>query len=543
MFDIPAPKPTDELSAIIIDQQTLVKDALKSVLFQIGVNNVRAVSGASRALAEFKKQSFELVFIAFDLNTDKDGFHLLEELKLNGHVSKSTTVIFLSADTDPALVHSVVELQPDDFWTKPVDASRVKQRLVSILETRRALYKPFYCADKQAYSRAIYYAERYIKESRFQAYYPKLQRLIGDSLCKMGEFSDAETFYHQLLEQVDYGWVHIGYVYCLLKQHKADEAEQHIGLLKTRKDTRFTVYDMLANYFVEEGQFERAYEEIKHANQLAPRNIERNKRSWDLARLNHDEQGQYNATLQMAKYAKNSIHDSPDLTLNVIRAGIDLATVGSGDAALPLLYKVEKQVNDLRGRYGREFDLKLSIAEARMLAIRGDKQRADRLLRSLNIRQMDASLEDNMDVVKLLHSLGHREDAVSLLRDTQQLVTGDSFSSHILSHYLEREIKDREEIHFTPKELLEMASTHYKKKRFLSAYKTLDNAFHLSPQNPNIAINILKVLVDLSQTSTIEEDQIKVQTRCFNLLETLNIAAEQKKRIEKYKALLTTEAL
>lgn len=355
----------------------------------------------------------------------------------------------------------------------------------------------------------------------------------------MGEYADAEVYYHQLLSEIDYGWVHIGFVYCLLKQHKAEQAERHIEQLKTRKDTRFTVYDMLANYYVEEGEFERANEEIKHATRLAPRNIERNKRSWDLTRLNHDEQGQYNATVQMAKYAKNSIHDSPELTLNVIRAGIDLATASTGDTVLPILYRAEKQMNDLRGKHGGEFDRKLTIAEARVLAIRGEKQRADKMIQSLNFNKMDESLEDNMDVVKLLHSLGHREDAVALLRKTQDIVTGDSFSSHILSHYLAREIKEREEIHFTPKELLEMASSHYKKKRYLSAYKTLDSAFQLSPQNPIIAINLLKVLVDLNQTSNIEEDQIKVPTRCFNLLESLNVASDQKKRIEKCKALLS----
>src|SRR5690606_27404919 len=101
-------------------------------------------------------------------------------------IKKSTCVIFISADTDQTLVHSVIELQPDDFWTKPLDLHKIEKRLLKILDCRRLLYKPFYCADKQEYSRAIYYAQRYLKDRRFIAFFPKLQRLIGDCLCKLG---------------------------------------------------------------------------------------------------------------------------------------------------------------------------------------------------------------------------------------------------------------------------------------------------------------------------------------------------------------------
>ena len=68
----------------------------------------------------------------------------------------------------------------------------------------------------------------------------------------------------------------------------------------------------MAQHYIEKEDFSKAYEQIKEASKLAPRNIERNKRLWDLARLNRDKVGQFDAVRKMAKFAKNSIHDSPE---------------------------------------------------------------------------------------------------------------------------------------------------------------------------------------------------------------------------------------
>src|SRR5690606_32426914 len=109
---------------------------------------------------------------------------------------------------------------------------------------------------------------------------------------------------------------YLGYIKALLQQDKLAEIQVLLQQLTDKTDTRFATYDMLAHYYIGKQDYEQAYEEIKKATRLAPRNIERNKRLLDLARLNHDHIDQYQATISMAKHAKNSIHDSPLLRLN-----------------------------------------------------------------------------------------------------------------------------------------------------------------------------------------------------------------------------------
>jgi hypothetical protein len=51
---------------------------------------------------------------------------------------------------------------------------------------------------------------------------------------------------------------------------------------------------------------------------------------------------QYLATKNIVKYAKNFIHDTPDLHLNVLRSGLDLAATLSENESKKLLINTEK---------------------------------------------------------------------------------------------------------------------------------------------------------------------------------------------------------
>ena len=128
----------------------------------------------------------------------------------------------------------------------------------------------------------------------------------------------------------------------------------NLDLLETlisQPDTRFATYDLLTQYHIENEEYNLAYDEIKKATELAPRNIERNKKSWDLARLTHDHEGQFIATKNMAKYAKNSIHDNPELQLNVIRAGVDYASTVTDEKSFSILNQTDTFMYTLEHDY------------------------------------------------------------------------------------------------------------------------------------------------------------------------------------------------
>ena len=129
MIDIPAQKPNAEIKVLIIDGQALVHTVVKGALLDAGIKNVQSAHNAYSALRLCQETCFDMVLIAFDVRSDKDGFNLLEEMKFKGYITKTTCVVFLSADTSQGLVNCVVEMEPTDFWVKPLDRTKVKKRI------------------------------------------------------------------------------------------------------------------------------------------------------------------------------------------------------------------------------------------------------------------------------------------------------------------------------------------------------------------------------------------------------------------------------
>ncbi|WP_353370069.1 response regulator [Aliiglaciecola sp. NS0011-25] len=540
MIEIPPQKPLSSLNVLVIDGQSLVHDTIKSALAEIGISNCKSAENAFCALRLCEQTKFDVVLISFDIRSDKDGFNLLEEMRLKGHISKTTMVIFLSADTSMSLVNCVVELQPSDFWVKPLDRKTMEKRFKYLFAIKEKLYKLSYCIDKAEYPTAIYYAERQLKDESLSKYYPMINRLIGECLINLKEYSQAEAFYKKLSERYKYGWVQVNLARSLLKQDKMSEAIALTDALLERDDTRFTTYDALAEYYIEKEDYAKGYEIIQEATKLAPRNLDRNKKSWNLARLNHDKKGQYMATMNMAKFAKNSIHDTPDLNLNVIRAAIDLAGSLNGEEATRLITKTERDLSFFINEYGHDSQLKeqLAIINARMLNLKNDKKAAEEIIKEHMQTNSSNSVEDNLDKVKAFHEMGYWEESIRLLDSIKSKIEGDSFIGQVINEYLDQESKERTDIRYSPKELGEMASSHYKNKRYEPAYELLTQAFVLAPKNPNMALSILKVMVKLIDEGHFNDEQLACLKRCKDLLDSIPLSPNQHKKMDEYLAVI-----
>jgi len=499
----------EELNVLIIDDNRLVHDLIKRSLYQLGIHNVRSAENAFYGLQLCAQTDFHVVITAFNVKSDRDGYHILEEMKFKGFVNKRTVLVFLSSETDETLVNSVSELQPDDFWVKPLNVKVVQERLSKILEIKNQLFKVFESIDNKDYGKAIYYIDRHVKDPSVKKYHQHLLKMRGECLLSLLEYTDAEAYYRSLLEKFKMSWVYLGYVKSLLKQNKIDDIKSLIETLTMKAETRFAAYDMLAQYYVDNEDYVKAYEEIKKAAALSPRNIARNKKVWDLARLNHDQRAQYEATLNMARYAKNSIHDSPELMLNVIRAGVDLAISVDGQESLDLLLDTEKHITEMERGYDNtgHFKEQLIIARARIHSAKDEKEKAKRIIEMQVSLKPNVSVEDNLDKVKALHEIGMREEAVALLGAVNKQIASDNLAGAVTSKFVEQEAKEKTEIHFTPKQLNGMAVEFFKKQKMEPALKSLTQSLQLTPKNAKVALSLLKVLVAIHRSEGLDKSQ------------------------------------
>jgi tetratricopeptide (TPR) repeat protein len=536
LIKIPSQKPNAEMEVLIIDGQALVHTVVREALLDAGIGNVQSAHNAYSALRLCQVTRFDMVLIAFDVKSDKDGFNLLEEMKFKGYITKTTCVVFLSADTTQGLVNCVVEMEPTDFWVKPLDRSKVEKRIHQIISIEKKLYSLRFCFDQGEYPTVIYYAERQLQDPLLAMYYPHINRLIGKSLFNIKEYQGAQEFYEKLAKSYSYGWVQVGLASTLLKQNKIDEATELTTELLKRDDTRFATYDLLAEFHIDNEDYQLGYEIIQEATKLAPRSIERNKKSWNLARLNHDRMGQYLATRNIAKYAKNSIHDTPDLQLNVIRSGLDLASTLSEIESNKLLINTEKILDRLKQDYGAATDLgaQITIVEVRFLNLRKNKKQAEHIMLSHTRPNALKNFEDNLDKVKAFHEVGLWEQSMLLLDQMKDDMGHDSFTGKVLAEYLEQESKERKDIRYNPKELADMASSHYKNKRYKPAYNLLGQASQLSPKNTNITLSLLKVLAILAEVEGLNAEETQIVANCLEALEEITLFEGQQAKFDDY---------
>ena len=515
----------DQINVLIIDDNLLVHNVLKESLFALGIKEVRCAENAYYGLRLCDEMHFHIIICSFNVKSDKDGFHLLEELKFKGQVNKTTVIIFLSSETDESLVNSIIELQPDDFWTKPLAIKKIRTRFVAILKVKQVLFNINSAIDQKAYAKAIYFADRHLLNDKLAQYHANINRIKGESLIALREFAEAESFYRKLFKQYQYSWVYLGYAKALLKQGRIDEISEMLKTLVDKPDTRFGAHDMMAQYFIEQEQYQRAYVEIQKAMALAPRNIERNKKSWDLARLTHDHKGQYLATRNIAQQAKNSIHDSPELLLNVIRAGIDFAGATPDDSANAVLQQTERYIEQFDTDYqdAHLFKQQMVVVKARLHNVRNEANKASKLVENHMSLKPSSLVEDNLDRVKVLHELGMREDAIHLLAAIKNQIAGDSLNSQVVRRYIEQETQERETIHFTAKQLNSMAVEHFQKNRLLPALDAIGQALILSPDNIKLIFSQLKILIKIKQEEQGNQEHINLAEQIIAKLAQLNL--------------------
>ncbi|NTS77003.1 response regulator [Catenovulum sp. SM1970] len=529
------------LKVLIIDDQPLAQNSLKRALESLGIKSVKLAENAIYALRLCERMEFDVIICSFNLSRDKDGFHLFEELKSKGHVPLTTAFIFVSAETSAALVNSVVELQPDDFLVKPFSAKELNDRLTRVLNKKQKLQGIYKALDEGKSQHALNLIERSLENPKLASMIPLLMRLKGDILLSTSAYEEAESFYSQLLANHKFTWASVGLAKSLLAQDKEQEAKIILAELQLRPDSRLAALDMLAQYHVNQEDYEAAYQEFHKASSLSPRNIKRHKDVLNLARLLHDYSGQFEAAKNMAKFGKRSIHDTPELYLTVARTGVDLALTLTEEESHTILRQSEKFIDEMRNEFPNnpETREKIAVTQARIHYLKNEQKQAQQLIKSVMDSQSDSNdIEDNIDKAKAFHELGYKEKAVELLSSLEtQIEEEPDISTKVLSKLIKQESKERQEIQHSPRELNNMAVQFFQRNQNEPAIQAFSDALRLMPKNPRIALNLLQVLSDQKLRGGLQSHHEEMLEKCKTTLNKLSLDADQTKRFE----LLTTK--
>lgn len=534
------------IKILVVEDQPLAQNYLKYSLENLGFGGIVFAEKAKTAIEYCSDIEFDLVMCSFNLSKGKDGYQLYEELKERHLIRLSTGFIFISAETEPGLVHSVLELQPDDFLVKPFTLKDLDQRISRVL-VRKNRFKDIYKAlDKNQYVKAMSLIDNYLADKAYAKSIPQLLRLKGELLLETDEFSRGQRFFISVLKIQKLTWAKIGLIRCLIKLGLEDKAFGQLQLLAQQPSTRLQALELLSEIQFKRKDYNEALESLKKATALSPRNINRQDKLVTVARITHDYESQYKAARDIVKYAKNSLHENPDMYLNVVRSGIDYALTNYSEEQQ---FRILKQANDYIAELKSNFpdadkDEQINVINARIHYLKDEKDKAKRLIGELeagNDEPID-NVEDELDKAKSFHELGFYAQSATLFEKIDEHCQSKMQDETGISDYIKQEKQQREEIQEGPKELNNRAVSNYQRGNYFEAFKAFSQAFALIPNNVSIALNLLQTILNHRDVDIYNVEIRHLINKCMETIEKGELDDDQRERLKVVKEKLNIDA-
>lgn len=532
---------TNKCKVLVIDDQELAIGYIKYPLEQLGFHDVTFTDRVNSAMNLISTRIYDLIICAYEFRKEKDGYFLYDELKRNEMLSLQTAFVFVSADTSLELIHSIVELQPDDFLAKPFTIKDLDKRLHRALMRKKAMRKIYRFMFNRKFNNALEQVNQFLSDSSQADYYPTALKTKGEILLEFPDVKPAKEFYEAILEVQNFSWAQMGLVKALLKLGEEEEAEKMILRLAVKPDAQLLAYDMLTELQIKQKDYEMALESTVIASQVSPRNLHRHHKTVDLSRLTNDHKTHFEATKKIVKYAKNSVHDKPENYLDAARAGIDYAMTTEEDETVTLAQEASEYLNNFASMSDRKVvQEQIDVCNARISQLQNDEDQAKELLNKLDDENWEGQSEsDLLDRSKALHAVGMHGECQKIIDHLTERAVARDDPNELYLEYLQKEKQQKQDILFTPKELNNQAVDFYQKGDTDNAMDTFGKAFTLMPKNTSIALNLLQTIGVLAQQSSLSKTDKDIMNKCIYTIENGSLTSEQKERYLKVKTYLS----
>ncbi len=525
---------------LIIDDQVLAKGYMKYSLEELGFHNIEYIDKVNQALQAIRCEQFDLIICSYDLTNEQDGYYLYDQLKQDGDIAPSTAFVFISADTTPDIVHSIVELQPDDFLAKPFTVRELDKRLSRVLQRKQALKSIYQLMEKNLPEKALSLLEQFLSEPNNSEFFPLALKTKGELLEECGYYKQALEFYQAILNVQAFAWAQLGAVRCLIQTNQDEEAEKRILELAFKPDCKLAAYDLLTALQIKQQEFDDALESVEVATEISPRNIRRHKTALDLSRITHDYQAQFEAAKRIVKFAKNSIHDKPENYLAVARAGVDFAMTADESQTFKLVKQTTEYLKQLKSSFPKvDVDDQIKVIDARLLYLQDETDNAKALLSQLSNESWEVEeMEGLLDKAKAFHEVGLVEHALNIIDVIERRCLQNPEQGKLFLHYIEQEKLEKKTITSSPKELNNTAVSHYERGDLEEALKIFRQAFTIMPKNPSIALNLLQATAVEIKVQGLNNHAPQLIRNCIRTIENGKLSAEQERRYHNVKSYL-----
>lgn len=529
---------------LLIDDQRPFLLMLKGIIQKMGVKSLRIVQTAEAALADCRKEKFDIIITDLHLgNNKKNGYQLIEQLRIQKLAKSETVFMMVSGDSHKPMVLGSIERNPDDYIIKPFSQAQLINRIHKAFEKKQFLKSIHIEIYNENWDGAIVACKRLLEGTH--KYRQNCILLLTELYWRTDELQEAHDVIEDVLKQKDVPWAQVAMARTKFLMGEHEESIKMGRQIVAARLLALEGHDILAKSYLATDRLPDALAQVRLAIDISPFSMERQYLGAAIGRLNDDYEFAKKCCKELFEQSKRSVHRNLSHMCNFVRSIVDVAEK-TDDKATKNKYQQEAMLtlqrlrhDDLVIRSAENFnyDAFVNLMTGRINSIDGKSISAKNALTAAQEELARQFEEMPMvlapDTISLMVKVGEFSKAESLTKELRE------------SNY-----KVDENIEFMLKEAGKEIETqsgkfeHYNQKgqdcfnagKFQAAFEAFGNALKYSQVNVEVALNLLHSSVRIMEQTT-KPDLITIveSKKVVKLLQELTLTDEQSSEFQQLK--------
>ncbi|HEU0199370.1 MAG TPA: response regulator [Burkholderiaceae bacterium] len=275
--------PLVDKRVLIIDPFEASRSILKDTVGQLGCKAPLIAGGYTEGMRTLRRNdgNVDLVFCEYNLNGNRDGQQLLEEVRSHSIISLATSFFMVTGESGYRRVVSVAEFAPDDYVVKPYSVEHLRQRILRTMRKKLILGPTYALIESGETTLAIEECLRV--GDRHPEYVADAWRIAIDLLTTQGQKERAEMLLARLIETRAIPWAALSLARIRLREGSLIEAERMLEGLLEQNPQFLSLRDTLAEVRMKMGKSEEALAIIEQAAEMSSANVTRLRRVAEIA--------------------------------------------------------------------------------------------------------------------------------------------------------------------------------------------------------------------------------------------------------------------
>ena len=490
-------------NVLIIDDCSVYRTAVKGMFLKLGFESDSVLVAADALSANVIARSNDLKLIICDYNLEEkaNGYQVLNDLISLGRISSDCVLVIVTGDSSYQVVSGFAELEPDGYIIKPLNYLTLAKRLPKWVYKKHTLSNILRAYDEGKYEEVSTIKTSFNSDN--QDLNNTTTLIEAKAQYHQGNYTQAQKSALKLLNTPVKAKALRLLTKINLKSEDYPRAEQVVREMYKAPHVCAKSICLHAELAYKTNNLSLAFEKIEESIEHSPNNCNHHLIRTYLALAGYQQKNALKFLDKTQKLAKYSLYDSVDLYLLQASLLIDLAFQMNNYKKLPsLLAQIENVIVVIKKKYpsSQSKSIELLLCARKLQLLDKTKQASELLNEYILLTNEDSEYQpsfiEQAEFMKVSQIINNDNSLTTWLDNIKNNDNLDYNSLDQLSYskYLKSWLSkfDAQKLHV--QRLDKKCKQLQQLKNYNAAITMLIKSFNYSPNNPDIALSIIKVL-------------------------------------------------